>query len=277
MRDNARMAFRQIGLGGARAGVAGMLCAWLAFAPARADTVADWNQIAVHVATHSGQPLEYNLRAVAMTHVAMLETLNFVEKRYEPYFVVASSGPAGVAGAGAVAAAAHHVLGALYPARADELDAALRASRDLPGERGSGKITGASIAALVRAVSPGADEIQAPGIHFGTSPLTWNGRVAELIAARKLTSIESARIHALVSTAITESYADARRTGHDCAPCIANPAVVSILEEELDARLALIAERETPDDQAAGRRIGRQALARYRPISPGTSSPAPAH
>jgi hypothetical protein len=267
----------KINLRGASRGVAGILCAWLAFTPARADTVADWNRIAVHVAMHSGQPLEYNLRAVAMAHVAMLETLNFIEKRYEPQFVVASSGPAGVAGGAAAAAAAHHVLGALYPDQADALDAALRAARDLPGERGAGKITGASIAALIRAVSQSSQETQAPGIHFGTSPLTWNGRVAELIEARKLTSIESARIHALVSTAITQSYEEARRARHECAPCIANPAVVSILEEELGARLSLIAERETADDQAAGRRIGRQAMARYRPISPETSSPAPAH
>ena len=51
-------------------------------------------------------------------------------------------------------------------------------------------------------------------------------------------------------------------------PCIANPAVISILEQELDLQLSLIAERETADDQAAGRRIGRRVMARYPSISP---------
>ena len=120
------------------------------------------------------------------------------------------------------------------------------------------------------------DAINAPGIHFGTSPLTWNKRVAELVAARELSPHEAARIHALVSVAISESYAEAQKSGHPCVPCIANPAVISILEQELDVRLSLIAERETADDQAAGRRIGRRVMARYPSISPAASSPAPA-
>src|SRR5688572_2732320 len=75
------------------------------------------------------------------------------------------------------------------------------------------------------------DAIHAPGIHFGTSPLTWNNRVAELLAARGLVPREAARVQALVSVAISESYAEAQNLAHACVPCIANPAVISILEQ----------------------------------------------
>src|SRR5262245_57707562 len=93
-----------------------ILCFWIGFwAPAYADPVAEWNRIAIDTATHSGRTLEYNLRAVAMTHVAMFEAVNFIEKRYQPHFVLASTSPTGNAGAAAAASAAHHMLTSLYP------------------------------------------------------------------------------------------------------------------------------------------------------------------
>lgn len=255
---------------------ANILCFWIGFsAPAHADPVADWNRIAIDTAMHSGRTLEYNLRAVAMVHVAMLEAANFIEKRYQPHFVLASTSPTGNAGQAAAVSAAHHMLVSLYPSQAARLDAALNGSAARPDER-TGQITGANVAALIRAVSDSPIDAPASDIHFGTSPLTWNARVAELVSARGLSPIEAARIHALVSTAIAESYAHARRSGASCAPCIANPAVVSILEDQLGAQLSLIAQRETAENLAAGRLIARQAMARYRPISPEASSPAPA-
>src|ERR1700716_2901566 len=57
----------------------------IAAAPAQADSVADWNRIALDAGAKSGQPLEYNLRAMAMVHVAMFETLNFIQGRYDPH------------------------------------------------------------------------------------------------------------------------------------------------------------------------------------------------
>jgi hypothetical protein len=272
-------------------------------APAHADTVADWNRIALDLALRSEQPLEQRLRAMATVHVAMFEALNFIDGRYRSHFVVRSPGLRGVSAEAVAAAAAHQVLADLYPAQRRPLAAALKSSLDaLAAGRGSVP-TGNSIAAVVRAVAPSdgaawlldaaalADALPAQGpvrarhegieepadIYFGTSPFTWNGRVAELISTRGLSPVGAARIHALVSMAIADAYAVARESAHPCAQCIVTPAVAAILDSELGARLDLLAERSDKLDQDMGRQIGRYALQRYRPAtSPAASSPAPA-
>src|SRR5258706_835461 len=98
-------------------------------APAQADTVADWNRIALDAAARSGQPLEYNLRAVAMVHVAMFETLNFIQGGYEPHFIARSPEPLdGMSIEAAAAAAAYHVLVELYPFQRPAFAATLKNS-----------------------------------------------------------------------------------------------------------------------------------------------------
>ena len=271
--------------------------------PARADTVADWNRIALDLAVRSEQTLEQRLRAMATVHVAMFEALNFVEGRYRSHFIVRSPRLHGVSAEAVAAAAAHHVLADLYPAQRRSLAVALKSSMEaLAGGRGSVPM-GNSIAAAVRAVAPSdgapwlldaaalADAFPAQGpvrarhesieapidIYFGTSPLTWNGRVAELISTRGLSPVGAARIHALVSMAIADAYAVARESGHPCAQCIATPAVAAILDSELGARLDLLIERSSKLEQDMGRQIAGYALQRYRrATSPAASSPAPA-
>ena len=258
--------------------------------PARADTVADWNRIALDLAARPDQPLEYSLRVMATVHVAMFEALNFIEGKYRSHYTVRSPELQGIPAEAAAAAAAHQVLADVYPAQREILGAALKRSLDaIPGGRAAAT-TGTSIAAVVSAVAPPRSEpwllesaelldpLPARGpvrarydgnedpadIHFGTSPLTWNGRVAELASSKGLSPIERARLHALVSMSLADAYAVARESGDRCAPCIATPAVAFILESELGARLQLLSVRSPKIDQDTGRQIARYALLRYR-------------
>jgi hypothetical protein len=62
---------------------------------------------------------------MAMVHVAMFETMNFIEGGYVPRFVVKPYRLVRVSSETAAAAAAHYVLAQLHPERKPALDAAL--------------------------------------------------------------------------------------------------------------------------------------------------------
>ena len=265
----------------------------------RADVVADWNKIALDAAVQSSQPLEYRLRAMAMVHVAMFETLNFIEGRYDPHFIVKSpEARDGMSIEAAVAAAAYHVLVDLYPYQRPAFAATLKNSvHTFPGSQvtANSVATGTSIGAVIcttrasdgpglepwllksanqlrpkvplapqgPAPAPDDDHVNA-SIHFDTSPLSWNSTIAELTASRGLSPIESARIHALVSMAIADAYTAAQGAEYPCAACVAATAVAIILESELGARLALASALSGQAGQDMAREIGQQALRRYR-------------
>jgi hypothetical protein len=95
------------------------------------------------------------LHAMAMVHVAMFETLNFIDGRYASRFVVPSSKLDGLSREAAAAAAAHHVLVDAYPAQKDALDASLKASLDTIENRSTitGSVTtGKSVASVIYAL-----------------------------------------------------------------------------------------------------------------------------
>jgi hypothetical protein len=246
-------------------------------APARADLVADWNRIALDMAARSERPLEYQLRAMATVHAAMFETLNYIQGGYRPHFVVRPQVMRGIPPELAAAAAAHRVLGELYPAQALPPQPS-RESDDIGA--GVAAIIGTSIAGVVGAVAldsvPPRDLLPAADTDSAPSPLSWNSRVAELASAKGMSPIERARLHALVSMAIVDAYAFARESGERCAPCIATPAAAAVLEAELGTQLARLSLPTDTLDQDSGRQIGRHALRRYSAISPAASSPAPA-
>ena len=278
----------------------------IAAAPAQADTVADWNGIALNAAAKSDQPLEYKLRAMAMVHVAMFETLNFIQGGYDPHFIVRSPKPLdGMSIEAAVAAAAYHVLVVLYPYQRPEFAATLKNSvHAFPGNQGTanGVAAGTSIGAAICAArasdgprpepwllkSAGQLRPQGPiarqtparvrdddeasaSIHPDSSPLAWNTTTSELIASRELSPIERTRIHALVSMVIADAYTAAQDAGYPCGSCAASAAAATILESELGARLAPASARSGKADQDMGRKIGQYALLRYRvvPLSDG--------
>ena len=90
----------------------------------RADVVGDWN--AIMVVTVTVDPFNQS-RFAAITQLAVFEAVNAITGDFKPYLgtIVA---PPGASAEAAVIAAAHTVLRAYFPARAESLDAARAAS-----------------------------------------------------------------------------------------------------------------------------------------------------
>ena len=210
-----------------------------------ADVVADWNAIALNAVESSGAHPANALQAVAGIHVAMFEAMNFIERRYVPRFVVRPVAPISASSAAAAAAAAHHVLAQLYPDQAVALDAAL--NRSLAqisdgSDKASGTITGKAIGANLYAVWPwhrSAPESTGGPADAASEPLLWNLIAAKLIEGRGVAPIAAARVHALVSFAVSEVYSASVRNGcaaradAACVACAACVATLSILESAL--------------------------------------------
>src|SRR5262245_26248184 len=107
----------------------------LAGAPARADVVTDWNVIATNAIPAGGLnfPAIQGSRILAMTHAAIHDALNAIDRRYKPYALDRRAEP-GASPEAAVAAAAHDVLVAQIPAQQATLDAAYATSlAGIPG------------------------------------------------------------------------------------------------------------------------------------------------
>jgi hypothetical protein len=97
-----------------------MLCAsWVCSAPALADAVTDWNDIAV-VAVTAGRPGPIGVVDLALVQAAVHDAVQALDHRFEPYY----SEVPGATGSrsAAVAAAAHAVLVGMYPSQAATLD-----------------------------------------------------------------------------------------------------------------------------------------------------------
>ena len=96
----------------------------LGAAPAYADPVTDWNEIAV-AAVSAGRPGPIGIVDIALVQVAVHDAVQAIEQRFEPYHAeIAARSGARRKGrlSGAVAAAAHDVLVGMYPAQATTLD-----------------------------------------------------------------------------------------------------------------------------------------------------------
>jgi hypothetical protein len=120
----------------------------LTAAPARADTVTDWNVIAIKATETAGAPVPVQMRAMALVHAAIFDAVNAIERRYSTYAVEVPPGPAASADA-AAAAAAHGILERLYPMQKPIHDAALAAAlAKLPesAERAQGVKIGQEVA-----------------------------------------------------------------------------------------------------------------------------------
>ncbi len=120
--------------------------------PVHADAVVDWNEITVASVT-AGRPGPIGVVDIALVHIAVHDAVQAMDRRYEPYFAeVAVSKADRVNGSrsAAVAAAAHDVLVAMYPAQSATLDAtyfSYLANHGLAGDPGI--LVGQQVAARV--------------------------------------------------------------------------------------------------------------------------------
>ncbi len=213
-------------------------------AGARADAVADWSRIAVSSVLESRQFTPDALHTLATVHAAMFETLNLIEARYTPRYVVALASPMAMPGDAAAAAAAQYVLAEAYPDRRTLFDKELHASRELNGgdpTESTSKVVGRNLAAIVwigraRASSPPAAPMRAaPAID----PRAWD-RIVDRVASNGLRPIERARIYALISIAADESMTAASRIGRTATPARgARPCAVCAVQAAVDKVLRL--------------------------------------
>jgi hypothetical protein len=227
----------------------------LPFSPARGDAVSEWNAIAARMVGSSEQSRA--ARELAAVYVAMFETMNFIEGRYVPRFLVRLPTPLGASGEVEAIGAAHYVLAQLYPEQKAALDAALERSlaafpdREATSEtRIWGRHLGGNVYALFAPNRPsnGANVPTAgnsklsqlrtsPG-ESGTGGEAWNSIATRSIEGRTLQPIERARIYALVSLAASKAYSaadDAKASYGSTVPCVScavGAAIRVILETE---------------------------------------------
>jgi hypothetical protein len=145
---------------------------------AQADVVTDWHDTAMASFAQAGTPLLPATRALALTHAAMFDAINAVERRYMPYLIRAEAAP-GTSADAAVSAAAHKVLATLLPARAKELEQAhhkvlASTPEGAPRERGVqlGERVAAELVAARAGDVPAAAAYRphaAPGVYVPTA------------------------------------------------------------------------------------------------------------
>jgi hypothetical protein len=125
------------------AGLAALLA--VAAAPARADTVTDWNLNAANALfVTAAQPPQASVPHLAMVHGAVYDAVNAIDGGHEGYLLSPGVGQPSVSKQAAAAAAAHRVLVHLLPAQQPLLDSRYAASlAAIPG--GSRKARGIAV------------------------------------------------------------------------------------------------------------------------------------
>jgi hypothetical protein len=144
----------------------------------RADIVIDWNVIATNAAPAAGKNALEQSRIYAMTHAAIYDALNAIDRRNRTYALDRRAEP-GASPEAAVAAAAHGVLVELLPSQQATLDAAYEASlsgiADGSAEANGiaiGQAAAAAILALRAADGSTAPMPYTPGTDAGDYQLT---------------------------------------------------------------------------------------------------------
>ena len=93
----------------------------LAPSASAADEVTDWNQVLVSALTATNASPQNSGRIAAITHAAVFDAVNGIDRRYTPYFVT-DEAPRGASRRAAAVQAAYVVLKALLPAQAPGLE-----------------------------------------------------------------------------------------------------------------------------------------------------------
>jgi hypothetical protein len=165
---------RRTGLLAAVAAVAAV-----AAAPARADTVSDWNLTAANTLIGTAPPLQppqITVPHLAMVHGAVYDAVNAIDGGHEGYLLSPKVGRPTDSKDAAAATAAHRVLVRLVPAQQAGLDAQLAASlAPIPDGRSKkrGIAVGEAAAAAMIAARTEDGRFGLPGFPVGTAPGVW--------------------------------------------------------------------------------------------------------
>ena len=151
--------------------VVAVACSAFSATGAYADVVQDWNLEALRVSFPAGPPQG---RILAMVHIAMHDAINAVTGKYETYAPKVNVPPSTSAVA-AGAAAAHHVLVALFPQLTADYDQSLAASlANIPEpDRTNGVIVGDDVGTMILAMRAN-DGFSNPAPYTpGSGPGVW--------------------------------------------------------------------------------------------------------
>src|SRR5256886_11081332 len=96
-----------------------VVCGFLSWAaPARADVVTDWNELAFRVSLIGGASAQNAGRVAAIVHAAVFDALNGIDRRYTPIHVAPPDSCLGASRPTAVVQAAYEILSRVYGASA---------------------------------------------------------------------------------------------------------------------------------------------------------------
>jgi hypothetical protein len=93
------------------------------------NAVLDWNKTAQTVVLAASAPAPQQYRSLAITHGAIFDAVNAIDRRYTPYAVDVKA-PSGTSQEAAAASAGYYALLSLYPGQKVILDAAWKTSLD---------------------------------------------------------------------------------------------------------------------------------------------------
>jgi hypothetical protein len=140
-----------------------------------ADTVLEWNVVAVEATRVAKLSPNAQTRALAMVHGAVFDAVNGIEGNYKPYLVNRHA-PSWASEEAAAAVAAHDVLVSLMPAQQATLDAALASSLAAVPD-GKAEDAGVDYGELVadRMIAERADDGSTDVVTYvpGTGPDDW--------------------------------------------------------------------------------------------------------
>ena len=154
------------------------LCAMIAPAPARADTVTDWNAYAsTAIVANAGQPPPVAVLSFAMVQGAVYDAVNAIDRGHRPYLAQPPASRSDSKDA-AAATAAFRVLVALFPTQQSTLqplyDTSLAAVEDTPPGAKAGGIAAGEAAATAMLAARANDGRFGPFTPvIGTTPGAW--------------------------------------------------------------------------------------------------------
>src|SRR5262245_54032034 len=141
-----------------------------------ADMVLQWNEVLREAVRTAGTPPPAVSRIFAITHAAVYDSVNALDRTHEVYLIDALAHPHASREA-AVAAAAHRALTALYPTQAAVFDAKLTASlAAIPDGKSEddGVALGRSVAEQILALrQDDGSGVVLPPYLGGTAPGQW--------------------------------------------------------------------------------------------------------